>query len=112
MIRRQPVPDIRRQQEPLLTITTNEVLRHPGIAPLGPDGTPLRDSLRGKEKTARSRSQPGSRARPSESLPEAIPALGHPLERRVAGEGVFHRRFRQGPPQPLLDLILRRPREP
>ena len=31
MIRRNPNPDIRRQQKPLLTTALNEVLRHPQI---------------------------------------------------------------------------------
>src|SRR6202035_3437327 len=41
MILRQPIPHIRRQQIPLLTITINEVLGHPGIPLTGPDGTPF-----------------------------------------------------------------------
>ena len=48
MIRRQPIPDVRRQQEPLLPMTFNEVLRHTGIVLNVPDdGTPLRDSVPG-----------------------------------------------------------------
>jgi hypothetical protein len=37
VILRQPVPDIRRHQERLLTITRDEVLRHPGIVLNPPD---------------------------------------------------------------------------
>jgi hypothetical protein len=49
MIRRQPIPDVRRQQKSLLTPTLNEVLRHTRIPPAEPDGTPLRDSLRAEQ---------------------------------------------------------------
>jgi len=35
---RHPIPHIRRQQERLLTITTNEVLSHPGMVLLKPTG--------------------------------------------------------------------------
>jgi hypothetical protein len=37
MILRQPVPQRRRQQKRLLTITFNEVLGHPSIQRAGPD---------------------------------------------------------------------------
>ena len=39
MIPRQPIPHVRRQQEPLLTTTFNEVLRHTGIVLNAPDRT-------------------------------------------------------------------------
>jgi hypothetical protein len=45
MIRRQPIPHIRRQQKSLLTTTLNEVLRHTGTVLTKPDGTPLCDDL-------------------------------------------------------------------
>ena len=41
MIRRNPIPDIRRQQKTLLTTTLNEVLRHPQIVQTAPDRTPF-----------------------------------------------------------------------
>ena len=41
MISRQPIPNIWRQQKPLLTTTLNEVLRHPRIQLIAADGTPL-----------------------------------------------------------------------
>ena len=41
MIRRNPIPDIRRQQKPLLTTTLNEILRHPQIVQTAPDRTPF-----------------------------------------------------------------------
>ncbi len=44
----QPLTQARRQQQLLLTITTEEVLRHPGIVLAAADG-PLRNSLREKE---------------------------------------------------------------
>ena len=39
MIRRQPIPHVRRQQKPLLTTTLKEVLRHTEIVLNVPDGT-------------------------------------------------------------------------
>jgi hypothetical protein len=44
MVLRQPIPQRRRHQESLLTITIDEVLRHAGIPPRRPDRTPLCDS--------------------------------------------------------------------
>jgi hypothetical protein len=41
MIPRQPIPHIRRQQEPLFTTTINEILAHAGIQLNAPDGTPF-----------------------------------------------------------------------
>ena len=38
---RQPIPHIRRQQERLITITTNEVLSHPGMVLNPPDDTAI-----------------------------------------------------------------------
>jgi hypothetical protein len=38
VIRRQPLPDVRRQQEPLLTAAFNEVLRHTEMLLTRPDG--------------------------------------------------------------------------
>ena len=52
MIRRQPIPHIRRQQESLLTTALNEVLRHTGILLNVPDGTPLCDNLPGLRQRA------------------------------------------------------------
>jgi len=49
MIDRQPLPHIRRQQEPLLTPILDEVLRHADIPITGAD-RPLRDSLRPERK--------------------------------------------------------------
>ena len=46
MIGRQPLPDIRRQQEPLLATALNEVLRHTGKRLKRHGRSPLRDSLR------------------------------------------------------------------
>ena len=57
MIRRQPIPDIRRQQKPLLPTTLNEVLRHTGIVLTAPDGAALCDNLHGKGKRRRHASQ-------------------------------------------------------
>jgi len=45
MILRQPIPQRRRHQKRLLTIKTNEILRHPRIQLNEPDRTPLRDNL-------------------------------------------------------------------
>jgi hypothetical protein len=41
MIWREPIPNVGRQQKPLLTTTLNEVLRHTEIVFNGADGTPL-----------------------------------------------------------------------
>ncbi len=48
MIRRQPLPHVRRQQESLLTTALNEVLRHAESLLNPPDGLPLRDSVPGR----------------------------------------------------------------
>ena len=45
MIRRQPLPHVRRQQEPLLTTALNEVLRHTAIVLNASDGTFARHPL-------------------------------------------------------------------
>jgi hypothetical protein len=45
MILRQPIPQRRRHQKRLLTITIQKVLTHPGIQLNPPDRPPLRDSL-------------------------------------------------------------------
>jgi hypothetical protein len=45
VIGRQPLPHIRRQQEPLLTPALDEVLRHPRMVLSATDGPRLRDSL-------------------------------------------------------------------
>jgi len=46
MILRQPLPQTRRQQQLLLTLTSNEVLGHTDILLSPPDDTPLRNSHR------------------------------------------------------------------
>jgi hypothetical protein len=48
MIGRQPIPQRRRHQERLVTITIDEVLGHPRTPLNAPDGTTLRDSHRAK----------------------------------------------------------------
>ena len=45
---RQPLTQTRRQQQLLLAITRQEVLRHPDIVLTPPDGAPLCNSLRAK----------------------------------------------------------------
>jgi len=57
MIRQQPIPHVRRQQEPLLTTTFNEVLRHAGIPSTTPDDNPLCDSLRALQVGAAQRAE-------------------------------------------------------
>jgi hypothetical protein len=52
MIRGQPIPHVRRQQKSLLTMTLNEVLRHPGIVLNVPDRNRLCDSLDEYEQSA------------------------------------------------------------
>ena len=47
MIGRQPIPQRRRHQERLVTVTIDEVLGHPRIPLNAPDGRTLRDSHRG-----------------------------------------------------------------
>ena len=55
MIGREPIPQRRRHQETLLTVTFNEVLGHPRIPLNGPDGTTLCDSHRAKRDSGRRR---------------------------------------------------------
>ncbi len=50
MILRQPIPQRRRQQKRLLTITINEILRHPGIQQTRPDTLDLCDIHRGHQE--------------------------------------------------------------
>ena len=50
MIRRKPIPHVRRKQKSLLTPTLNEVLRHTGIVLNSADGPPLRNSLRPQQE--------------------------------------------------------------
>jgi hypothetical protein len=45
MIPRHPIPDVRRQQEPLLNPALYEVLRHTRTVINASDRTPLRNSL-------------------------------------------------------------------
>ena len=45
VIRRKPIPNIWRQQKPLLTHAFDEVLRHDRMVLIAADGTPLRDSV-------------------------------------------------------------------
>ncbi|MGZ6692455.1 MAG: hypothetical protein ACXVHQ_34160, partial [Solirubrobacteraceae bacterium] len=52
VIRRQPIPHVRRQQEPLLTTAFNEVLRHTKIVLNVPDRTPLCDNLAKEQPSA------------------------------------------------------------
>jgi hypothetical protein len=47
MILRQPIPDIRRHQERLITITTDKGLSHPGIVQNRPDDTVITRQPRG-----------------------------------------------------------------
>jgi hypothetical protein len=54
MILRQPVPQRRRQQKRLLTITIPEILAHPDIQLNPPDDPDLRDSLATKQKRSES----------------------------------------------------------
>ena len=72
MIRRQPIPHVRRQQEPLLTTTFDEVLSHLGILLNAPDGTVC----------ATASSTPGplldARARPCPHCGEAIDRCPRP----------------------------------
>ena len=50
---RQPLAQARRQQQLLLAITRDEVLRHPGMVLTAPDGPdPLRNSLHAKQQSA------------------------------------------------------------
>ncbi|MGZ6637760.1 MAG: hypothetical protein ACXVII_33360, partial [Solirubrobacteraceae bacterium] len=51
VIRRQPIPHVRRQQEPLLTTAFNEGLRHTKIVLNVPDRTPLCDNLATKQES-------------------------------------------------------------
>jgi hypothetical protein len=60
MILRQPIPQRRRHQKRLLTIKTNEILRHPRIQLNEPDRTPLRDRLTNKQQPDEERRVPAA----------------------------------------------------
>ena len=60
MILRQPIPQRRRQQKRLLTITIPKVLTHPGIELNPPDDPDLRDSLATKGSCRSGRSRGGA----------------------------------------------------
>jgi hypothetical protein len=55
VIGRQPLPDIRRQQKPLLTTIFDEVLPHAGMLLTRPDGPRLCDSLDEEQRSRRGR---------------------------------------------------------
>jgi hypothetical protein len=59
---RQPLAQARRQQQLLLAITRQEVLRHPDIVLTPPDGAPLCNSLRETQRRTDLGSGVGSRA--------------------------------------------------
>ena len=82
MILRQPLPQRRRQQKRLLTITINEVLSHPGIQRTRADRPPfMRHPPRKARPETRASSATGclSKARPgSRHSPRVVPSIGGP----------------------------------
>lgn len=72
MVLRQPVPQRRRQQKRLLTITIPKVLTHPDIQLNPPDDPDLRDSLatfQPRQHSSRAPSKVSAKERPKGTLP-------------------------------------------
>src|SRR5262249_7930827 len=88
MIRRNPIPDIRRQQKPLLTTPLNEVLRHTGIVITAPDRTPFVKQPRLKATAT------GPRLHPPRPAPRSARPAAQPREPKATG----HRSSTAPPP--------------